>query len=65
MGRHNFSGLGAIVSCPVGSAPYSTEVNCDPATNQLTIAAIQPGGRVYINAIVTAGTIVSVGGIGP
>jgi hypothetical protein len=37
----------------------------DPSTNQLTIAAIELGGTVYTNAIVTVASKVSVGGTGP
>jgi hypothetical protein len=37
----------------------------DPATNQLTIAAIQLGTTVFTNAVVTVASLVSVGGAGP
>jgi uncharacterized repeat protein (TIGR03803 family) len=48
-----------------GGMPTSVRDVYNPATQQLTIAAIQPGSTVYTNAIVTVGTVVSVGGAGP
>jgi uncharacterized repeat protein (TIGR03803 family) len=44
-----------------GGMPTNVQDVYDPATNQLTIAAIQLGSTVYTNAIITAGTIASVG----
>ena len=41
--------------------PNSARSVYDPASGRLTIPAIQVGGRVYTNAVVTIGKIVSVG----
>jgi uncharacterized repeat protein (TIGR03803 family) len=44
-----------------GGMPTNVQDVYDPTTNQLTIAAIQLGSTVYTNAIITVGTIASVG----
>jgi len=44
-----------------GGMPQHVRDVYDPATQQLTIAAIQYGGTVYTNAIVTLGTLIHVG----
>ena len=36
----------------------------NPASRKLTIAAIQLGGKVYTNAVITVGKVVSGGGAG-
>ena len=45
-----------------GGMPAHVQDVYDPATKQLTIAAIQIGSTVYTNAVVTIGAVVQVGG---
>ena len=54
---------GAIVN-PGGGMPASIRDTYDPATRRLNIAAIQIGGKVYTNGVVTPGGLVSVAGPG-
>jgi uncharacterized repeat protein (TIGR03803 family) len=49
--------VGGIVSTG-GGMPSNVQDVYDPATRQLTIAAVQVGSLVYTNAIITVGTIV-------
>lgn len=45
-----------------GGMPASVQDQYNPSTKQLTITAIQYSGKIYTNAIVNLGTVVSVGG---
>jgi hypothetical protein len=56
--------VGRIIS-PGSGMPGNVRDVYDPATNQLTIAAIQLGTTVFTNAVVTVASLVSVGGAGP
>ena len=50
---------GAILS-KGGGMPASVRDIYDPVTRQVTVSAVQAGGKVYTNAIVTLGTLLSV-----
>ena len=45
-----------------GGMPASVQDQYNPSTKQLTISAIQYSGKIYTNAVVNLGTVVSVGG---
>jgi len=45
-----------------GGMPHTVQDLYDPVSGQLTIAAIEYNGRVYTNAVVTPGKLVSLGG---
>jgi uncharacterized repeat protein (TIGR03803 family) len=53
--------LGGITSV-AGGLPRNVQDIYDPSRHQLTIAAVQFGTRVYTNAVVAMGEVVSVGG---
>jgi uncharacterized repeat protein (TIGR03803 family) len=53
--------LGGLTSI-AGGLPRNVQDVYDPSSQQLTIAAVQFGTRVYTNAVVSVGTVVSVGG---
>ncbi len=54
--------VGTILSAG-GGMPANVRDVYDPATKELTIAAVQVGSKVYTNAIVTVAKVDSVGGI--
>jgi len=47
-----------------GGMPTSVRDSYDPSSHRLTIAAIEVGGKVYTNGVVTLGGLVSVGARG-
>jgi hypothetical protein len=54
--------VGTIISTGGGMSANIRDVY-DPATKQLTVAAVQVGSKVYTNAIVSVGKVDSVGGV--
>jgi uncharacterized repeat protein (TIGR03803 family) len=56
--------VGVVVSAG-GGMPHNVRDLYDPASNQLTIAAIELRGTVYTNAIITVGSLVSVSSSSP
>ena len=55
-------GLGNVISVSGGMPTYVPDTY-SAQTNELAIPAIQAGNRVYTNVIVSAGTLVGVGGV--
>jgi uncharacterized protein (DUF2141 family) len=48
------------IQSPGQGMPANVRDVYNPATKELTIAAVQVGGRVYTNAVITPGTILSI-----
>ena len=55
--------VASIVSGPTGSSPLASADAYDPATNLLSVAAVQAGGTTYYNVVILVGYVVSTGGL--